>query len=243
MKLRFLFTLFLLVIVGLFVESSPTVNAQEIVPTTTQLVIHNGQLLDMDGRTDGKDTTFQVYDLSNQYQISFDPTSLKQHLAGKDAMQIQSYIGANHLSLITTVKTNNNGQAPNVVLNQDVIAVLIVQTGDSYNQNGDKVFAQPTVINLPVKDDTGHQQGVVNIFIKATVLPGDVPPIVPSHPEQPATVMPSKSGSTTSSNQPHSWLPTTGQMKRQTFWIGIFVILISGLIIIYLRREKKTNEN
>jgi hypothetical protein len=226
MKLRFLFISFLLVIVGLFVESSPTVNAQEIVPTTTQLVIHNGQLLDMDGRTDGKDTTFQVYDLSNQYQISSDPTSLKQYLAGKDAVRIQSYIRANHLSLITTVKTNNNGQAPNVVLNQDVIAVLIVQTGDSYNQNGDKVFAQPTVITLPVKDDTSHQQGVVNIFVKATVLPGDVPPIGPSHPEQ-----------------PHSWLPTTGQMKRQTFWIGIFVILISGVIIIYLRREKRTNEN
>ncbi|TVV39354.1 hypothetical protein FO438_11750 [Weissella cibaria] len=159
MKLRFLFTSFLLVIVGLFVESSPTANAQEIVPTVTQLVIHNGQLLDIDGTTDGKDTTFQIYDLSNQYQISSDPTSLKQHLAGKDAMQIQSYILENHLSLITTVKTNNNGQAPNIRLNQDVVAVLIVQTGDSYNQNGDKVFAQPTVINLPVKDDRVNNKG------------------------------------------------------------------------------------
>lgn len=224
-------------------EMKQPIIARAMQTPDTNLVIHSGQLMNAAGATDGSNTTFEIYDLSKKYQTVDDSSGLMQQLAGKNFDDIQNYINQNKLMLLTTSKTNGIGQTTGIRLSGNITAVLIVQVGDRYDQAGNQTFAQPTVINLSVKDNLDQQKDTMDIFIKSTMLPTGGTKF-PSQPNQSIAQHSSyEEVGENSQDQSHGWLPETGRAKQTAIRLGIILMLLGVLVIVYIRREKKTHEN
>lgn len=224
-------------------------------PTT--IVLHHGNKHSTSDVTDGINTRFSIYDLTQQI-TAVGPQENKQEaffesLGQKKPSEIQKYIVSNRLQKIGSLRTDSNGKSAAFNISSSIKAILIVQEGKSYNLEGQEISAQPLALSFPIVNENGLIESSVDIYTKSVQVPTPSKPEEPNQPNQlnqpgqpnspkePAhtngpfePTAPSKTGKV----HQNDLLPTTGAIKRRTFFGGLILILISTSVIIILKRKK-----
>lgn len=248
----------LVAVLGIFLQFTPTSQAQSVrVPT--RLILHHGKLTPT-GETTGINSYFSVYDLSRPFEevghSAMQQEKLLEKLAAKDPQAIQQYIRANKLTKLTDLKTDRSGKTVPFTVNEKIQAILIVQVGKSFNTAGQELTAQPLILNFPITDSNGNLKNEVDVYTKSALgsTPGSpkpekpakpgqsVPPTTPGKPTRPTPNRPNDVKPTRPTpSQPNNikpTLPTTGVIKKQAFWLGLALVIISLVTIIILKRRK-----
>lgn len=250
----------LVAVLGIFLQftSTSTSHAQSVrVPT--KLILHHGKLTPT-GETTGINSYFSVYDLSRPFEevghSAMQQEKLLEKLAAKDPQAIQQYIRDNKLTKLTDLKTDRSGKTGPFTVNAEIQAVLIVQVGKSFNTSGQELTAQPLILSFPITDSNGNLKNEVDVYTKSALgsTPGSpkpekpenpgqpVSPTTPGEPTQPTPSRPNNANPSRPTpsrpNEIKPTLPTTGVIKKQAFWLGLTLVIISLVTIVILKRRK-----